>query len=45
VPRFLDFFEVLSLRGGVLFPLGKEAERQGVTSRIAIEVPVVSWPF
>jgi hypothetical protein len=41
----IDFFEVLSLRGGVLFPLGKEAERQGVTSRIAIEVPVVSWPF
>jgi hypothetical protein len=43
--KSVDFFKILSLRGGVLFPLGKDAARQGVTSRIAIEVPVVSWPF
>jgi hypothetical protein len=41
----VDFFKILCLRGGVLFPLGKDAARQGVVSRIAIEVPVVSWPF
>jgi hypothetical protein len=41
----VDFFRVLSLRGGVLFPLGRGSGTDRVTSRIAIEVPIVSWPF
>jgi hypothetical protein len=41
----VDFFKVLSLRGGVLFPLGPGVRSRDIESRIAIEVPIVSWPF
>jgi hypothetical protein len=41
----VDFFKLLSIRGGILFPIGARAQEEGTISRIAIEVPVVSWPF